>query len=485
VKSGRPVRPDAASVTAPTRFNTAWLASQLRALIGPLSGRQLCVAYSGGMDSGALLRALATLRSRERFGLRALHINHQLHPQAQRWARAAQGSARRLRVACKVIKVRIEQGGGNSLEAAAREARYRALAEHLAPGELLLTAHHQEDQLETVLLALARGSGVKGLCAMGAVTEWAGTLLLRPLLPISRAQLEQFARRRGVTWSEDPSNQDERFDRNYLRRVVLPLLKARWPAIAATATRSAANLAEASAMLEEMAHRSLENARDGSAVRVSVLRRLPLPQRRNALRQWIAEHGLPAPDQRRLREISGPLLAAREDAQAVVRWTGAELRRHADRLFLYDARTSRSGIPAVEIEHWDWRGHPWVSLGSGGTLGIVRDPHGDVQLKSLPAVLAVRYRVGGERLHGANGRAALKDLLQKQGLAPWERAKVPLILHAGRVVAVADLWLDQHYGIRDQSDAARGRFRWRRQAGDARRRLRGGARFDNLIARRH
>jgi tRNA(Ile)-lysidine synthase len=428
-------------------------------MIGALRTRRLCVAYSGGLDSCALLSALAQLRTRERFVLRAVHVDHRIQPQSAQWARAACTRARALRVPCRIVELSIERGRGESLEAAAREARYRALAAELAPDELLLTAHHQEDQLETVLLALLRGSGVRGLAAMSAVMPWAHTLLLRPLLSVTRAQLEHYARAHAIHWSEDPSNADQRFDRNYLRRSVLPLIRQRWPAAAATVSRSARHLAEARALLEQLARAELKDARDGVAVRVSVLRRLPLPQRRNAVRYWIAERGLPAPDRRRLHEICGPLLAARADAHPKVSWRGAELRRHADRLFACGVTARREH---AAVEQWDWRARPWLRLAGGGALGLVRDRHGDVRLTALPRVLSVRHRRGGERLQGTQGRMALKDLLQTQGLAPWERAAVPLIMHAGRIIAVADLWLDRSYGSGDAQGADRGRFRWRR-----------------------
>jgi tRNA(Ile)-lysidine synthase len=449
-----------AANAAPARFDAAWLGSRLRSMLGPLRGRRLCVAYSGGLDSGALLSALAALRARERFVLRALHINHRIQPQSAQWAQGAVLRARELRVPCEVVALAIARRRGESLEAAAREARYRALAAQLGRDELLLTAHHQEDQLETVLLALLRGSGVRGLSAMSAVTPWAATFLVRPLLPVTRAQLEQYARKRGLDWSEDPSNADERFDRNYLRRAVLPLIRQRWPAAAATVSRSADHLAEARLLLEQLANASLQDARDGAALSVSVLRRLPLPQRRNAVRQWIAERGLGFPDQRRLREICGPMLAARVDALPRVSWRGGELRRYADRLFAFGASAARMSRPAVE--QWDWGAQPWLALAGGGALGLVRERHGDVRLAALPRVLSVRHRHGGERLQGSEGRVALKDLLQAQALAPWERAAVPLITHAGRIIAVADLWLDPAYRTRDDRAADRGRFRWRR-----------------------
>lgn len=464
----RPARPVAApdGASSRVRFNAAWLRARLRALIGPLRGRRFCVAFSGGLDSTALLRALAALRARERFELCALHINHQLHPQALDWARAAQDKARHLGVACEVIEVRIDRVRGESLEALARDSRYQALAQALEADQLLLTAHHQDDQLETVLLALLRGSGVRGLSAMNAVTRWSGTLLLRPLLTMGRAQLEQYLRRGRVAWSEDPSNADERYDRNYLRAVIVPALRARWPSCAATVSRSAQHLAEARSLLEQMADVTLAPARDGATVRISVLRRLPLPQRCNAVRQWIARQGLPLPDQRRMREIVGPLLAAREDAAPLIRWEGAELRRHGDRLYAW-AVSGRQRVRApLPVQGWDWRMQPWLSLGAAGELGIVDDQHGDLRLAALPDVLDVRFRAGGERLRGSQGHIALKDLLQEQRLAPWERAAVPLVMHEQRIVAVGDLWLDPHFAVggvehnAEQKD--RGRFRWHR-----------------------
>jgi tRNA(Ile)-lysidine synthase len=446
---------------APERFSTRWLATRLRELAGPLRGRHLCLAFSGGLDSSVLLAALAAVRTRSGFWLRAVHVDHGLHPQSRLWAAAAQAQARALRVPCEVVRLRIQPRRGESLEAVARQRRYAALTARLALGELLLTAHHQEDQLETVLLALLRGSGVRGLSAMTASSTMAHGLLLRPLLPVARAQLEQFARARKLQWTEDLTNLDERFDRNYLRRQVLPRLRERWPAAAATVSRSASHLAEAQGLLECLARAGMAQAADGAALRISVLRGMSLAQRCNVLRCWIAARGLSAPDHRRLREIAGPMLEARSDAVPCVQWRGGELRRHGDQLL---ALAERVGGEPAAIERWDWHGRPWLALGSGTALGLVADRHGDVDLAALPCPLRVDFRQGGERLRESHGRVALKDLLQSQGIAPWERAGVPLLRDRGRIVAVADLWLDAAYRADRRGATARGRFRWRRGA---------------------
>jgi tRNA(Ile)-lysidine synthase len=312
----------------PATFSSAWLGRRLRELAGPLRGARLCVAFSGGIDSTALLAALAALRARASFELRALHVNHHLQPGAAGFARAARKGARQLAVPCLVLDAPVRVSRGESPEAAARAARYAALRSQLHAGEWLLLAQHQDDQVETLLLQLLRGAGVAGLAAM---PERAGCML-RPLLPVTRAQLLAYLRHQGLGWSEDPSNADERYGRNFLRLRVLPALRERWPALGTTICRSAALAAEAQHLLAARADDALQEANDGAALRVTVLRRLGAAERRNALRRWLERRGLPMPDQRRLQELAGPLLRARYDAQPFIRWPGALVRRHGDLL---------------------------------------------------------------------------------------------------------------------------------------------------------
>ena len=323
------VAPAAGASRPPEHFTSAWLARRIRELIGsPLRELQLCVAFSGGADSTALLAALAALRARHRVEVRAVHINHHLQPAARAMARAARESARRLGVRCEVIDAPVRVARGESPEAAARAVRYAALRGQLRSGEWLLLAQHQDDQVESLLLQLLRGAGVAGLAAM---PEKAGATL-RPLLPIARAELVAWLRRRRTVWVEDPSNLDERHARNFLRLKIVPLLRERWPGIGVTLSRSAALAAEAQQLLEAGADAALADAVDGAALRVSVLRRLDPAERRNALRRWLQLRGLPMPDQRRLLELTGPLLRARHDAHPFIRWPGARVSRQGDRL---------------------------------------------------------------------------------------------------------------------------------------------------------
>jgi len=433
----------------PEEFGARWLGRHFAGLLPDFPERELCVAFSGGADSTALLAALAELKDRVR-ALRAVHVDHGLHPDSPSWGARAVDLARGLGVRCEVLEARVTRARGESPEARARAARYRLLAGALKEGEVLVTAHHEDDQLETVLLMLLRGAGVAGLAAMPELAPFARGLLARPLLTRTRAELEAFVREAGLPHLEDPSNREEGPDRNYLRLRVLPLIRERWPGVAATVGRTARHAAEAQALLESLAQADLSAARHGQSLAASALRALAPERRRNALRFWIASRGFPVPPTARLAEIAGPVLAARPDAQPWVEWTGARVERHAGLLTLH--RTPAAAGPGEgawaappEIT-WRWRAEPVCPLpGDLGQIELRADEHGPVDLAALPARLTIRWRRGGERLAVAPGRPrrALKSLLRESQLPLGERARLPLVYGGARLLAVADLWVDE------------------------------------------
>ena len=236
----------------PGTFGPEWVASELARLVPAFPDVSLCVALSGGVDSTALLAALAAKRPRS-LQLRALHVDHGLRPASKQWAAHCRKLARNLHVPLKVLATKVERFRGVSLEAAARDARYGLLTAALHPREILLTAHHSDDQLETVLLQLLRGSGLPGISAMPALAPFADGFLARPLLSRSRAELETWVREQGLTWVEDDTNVDESLDRNYLRLRILPLIRDRWPGAATAVARSARHAAEAQSLLDGLA----------------------------------------------------------------------------------------------------------------------------------------------------------------------------------------------------------------------------------------
>ena len=457
---------------APSRsrgeFGPDWLRERLTQLLPGFPDVAICVALSGGLDSTALLAALAEARS-DGLRLRTLHINHGLHPRSTYWSAHCRKLARQLAVPLRVLSVQVVRQRGASLEEAARVARYRCFAGQLRGAEALLTAHTQDDQLETVLLQLFRGSGLPGLAAMPAVAPLGSGTLARPLLSCSRLQIEAWVRARGLTWVEDDTNLDERFDRNYLRRRVLPAVRQRWPGAAAAVARSARHAAEAQRLLATLARVDLERASDGASLSVKALRSLAPDRRRNVLRLWITSAGRTPPDARRLEEIAGPLIDARADAHPHVEWETAIARRvsvmrHADLLSLAERElVLNSGAPAAQLA-WEWQQSRRCLLPDGGALELRPDRHGAIDLDALPPRLAVSWRRGGERLRVRRGgpRRALKSLLQEAQVPLAERARLPLILADGALIAAADLWIDE--AVRAPAEARhRGRLVWRKR----------------------
>jgi tRNA(Ile)-lysidine synthase len=458
-RAGRAVRPQIGE------FGPAWLRERLGRLLPDASERPLAVAFSGGADSTALLAALAQLPGRRR-RLRAIHIDHGLHADSAAWSRHAARVAHSLGVPLVARATHVPHARGESLEAAARTLRYRLLGEALTSGEVLLTAHTQDDQLETVLLQLLRGAGVAGIAAMPEIAPFAGGWLARPLLSRARAELRDWLTGKGLAWLEDPSNADLRLDRNYLRARVLPLIRARWPGAGATVARAARHAAEAQRLLDGLARADVGQASHGARLSVPALRTLGPERRRNALRYWIAAAGLAVPPARRLEEIAGPMLAARIDAQPFVEWEGARVQRAAGLLEL--SAVGASGRQAARAPDrqltWRWRAAPVCTLGEGcGALGIRPAAHGPLDTAALPDTLTVRWRLGGERLRPARGgpRRTLKGLLQEAHVPPAERARLPLVFAGARLIAVADLWLDESVRATAAS-AARARLAWQR-----------------------
>ena len=434
--------------------------SQLLQIHPPAATARLCVAFSGGADSTALLGLLAGLPAL-RGRLRALHIDHGLQRGSPAWARACAASARALKVPFATRRLTLRRGRGQSLEALARAGRYAALAQALAPQEVLLSAHHLEDQMETVLLQLLRGAGLPGLAAMPAVARLGRGFLVRPLLGVARAQLRAWVQARGLPCVEDPSNLDDGLDRNYLRHQVLPALLSRWPGAARTIARAGRHIAQAQVLLDELAAADVARAADGAALAVTALRALPLERRRNALRGWISQAGHPVPDARRLEQMAVTLLAARVGANPHLSWGQVQVQRHAGRLTL--------GVPGAAAPYaltWPLRRSSSLRLPAGaGHLELVAAAQGPIDAAALPAQLLVRTRRGGERLRPRAGGPSrtLKSLLQEEAIGLCEREHLPLLFAGEQLVAAADLWVDERWQAGPDC-ARRLRLIWHRPA---------------------
>jgi tRNA(Ile)-lysidine synthase len=392
----------------------------------------LVVGLSGGLDSVVLLHALAVLPEARGRGLRALHVHHGLHADADAWQLHCEAACAALQVPLRSVQVEVALAAGEGLEAAARHARHAAFANELGDGEVLVLAHHRDDQAETFLLRALRGSGTDGLGAMRPWRPFGPGWLWRPLLDRSRAELRHYAQTQGLHWIDDPSNADENFDRNFLRQRVLPLVRERWPQADAAFARSAELSAEARELLAAEDALALAQSRTAEAHTLSrtALRALPAARRARVLRRWIDELGLPPLPAEGVTRIETEILDARDDAEPQFVWQGATLRAWRD---LLHADRQRAILPSSWRREWNGL-HP-LALPDGSQLALVGTP-------TFGKPLTVHARLGGERitLPGRIHSHALKHVLQDLGVPPWVRERVPLLSDAeGNLLAAGDL----------------------------------------------
>ncbi|OUS11261.1 tRNA lysidine(34) synthetase TilS [Gammaproteobacteria bacterium 53_120_T64] len=425
--------------------------------------RQVYIGYSGGLDSHVLLHSAVAVLGAER--VTAVHINHQLCEQAGAWAEHCSEVCGGLGVYLQVHVVDVCQQA-SSIENAARQVRYQVFEQVLAEGDVLLLAHHQDDQAETVLYRLLRSSGPRGLAGIPLTRAVGRGSLLRPLLQLPRSELSGYASEHQLQWIEDPSNVDVKHDRNYLRHQVAPALRHRWPDFSARIAASASLCQQAEVLNRDLAAIDLTALAEtperlGWSVDLSVLLALSPLRQANFLRYWASLHCRSAPGHHSVMAVLDSVLVARQDRVPLVVWPGGEWRRFNGRLFLLPSGWRESAPLACE-----WQPDLPLKLVGGGTL--VASPASGPGLKLLPGErLLIKFRRGGERCHPAGrvARSSLKKLLQEYRLEPWLRDRIPLIYRpastdqeAEQLIAVGDLWVCQGFAA-DEGDCAY-RLRW-------------------------
>ena len=399
----------------------------------------LLVAFSGGVDSCVLLHALAQAKKPHHFNLQAMHVHHGLSPNADVWAEFCAKTCAAYQVPLEVVKVKVEKNAGLGVEAAAREARYQAL--FAAGADYILLAHHQDDQAETLLLQLLRGAGLKGLSAMAS--QDADRRLLRPLLDISRVEVDAYAKAAQLTWIEDESNLDTHYDRNYCRHEVMPALKARFPAASATLARSASHIAEAANLLDELAQIDTQACLVEGRMNVELLARLGLPRAKNLFRWWLGSMGFSAPSKDRLDDMLTQLINASGDATLKILLDKASdtyLHRYQGLVYI----ESNLPVHAAEIA-MIWQGEDSLTMPDGTQLVFERKLGEGLAVDRLGGhKLRIASRQGGERFKPELARPTrtLKHLLQEANLPPWLRERLPLIYLDDTLAVVPNIGVD-------------------------------------------
>lgn len=410
--------------------------STLASANGPV---RFVVAFSGGLDSSVLLHAINIVQTQIAVPVLAVHIQHDLHADAAAWEAHCRSTATAMAIDYESVRIEVERDSGLGLEAAARNARYRALQQIVLPGDWLLSAHHQDDQAETLLLNLLRGSGMAGMAGIGVMQSFGDGTLVRPLLDVSRTDLQAYAALHSLDWLDDPSNEDAAFDRNFLRHGVLSDLAERWPAAASKLARSAELASEASELLDQLADEDLRVLGEPQRLECAAFSKLSDARQRNVLRRALKRAGLEAAPATRLRQIIDELLPARPDAEPLVCWSGVEVRRYRDSIYLMPAFPD---LPQ-QTDHALDAGDQTTDLGQFGRLRLVGSGTTGIRPEVIDSGLDIRFRSGGEEIRPSGHECThkLKKLLQQQGVVPWMRDKIPLLYSGERLVAVADLWV--------------------------------------------
>lgn len=411
----------------------------------PSTGR-IHVGFSGGLDSTVLLHWFAA-QFPER--VHAVHIHHGLQPAADSWAEHCAAICAESGLDFSVIKVEVDRRSSAGPEAAARQVRYAAFRGLMSAGDCLATAHHRDDQAETLLLRLLRGTGIDGLAGMRAHVDLSPGTLWRPLLAFSRTELRRYAEIHQLSWIDDPQNLDPRYTRSWLRAEVLPALQQRFPQLKNRLARTASLAAEASDLLGELAAIDLANAVRGDALSIETLLSLSVPRRHNLLRFWLRTQGFEVPPADQLPRIADEVLRATLDASPQFGWPGCDLRRYRDRLF---AMSPLLDVPQAWSATW--------TSGNELRLPANGDRDHDANVDWLEAAqppaqaLTVRFPREGERFKPAGGdhHRTLKNLFQEAGVPPWIRSRTPVIECKGAIAAVAGLgatefWLQHRQAL--------------------------------------
>jgi tRNA(Ile)-lysidine synthase len=421
----------------------AAVGAALKPLLFP--GARLVLGLSGGLDSVALLEVLRRLARPLAFKLACVHINHGISPNADRWAAFCARKCKRLDVLLALHQVDVAPYLAEGLEAAARRARYQVYARQKA--DFIVLAQHLDDQAETLLLQLLRGAGVKGAAAMPLLRQQGSDkqarsarapAIVRPMLAVSRKEIEAYAKTNKLKWVEDESNADTSRDRNFLRHRVLPVIAQAFPGYRATLARAAGHLAEASLILDELAGADAKLAVTGNKLVLAELRRIGVARTKNLVRWLLLQQGDAAPEANRLQEGLRQLFQARDDAAVRVAMGACELRRYDGCAYLLRVLAE---VPA-QLRR-DWGGQRlWTLPELGGILHFVRGPGAGLDCALIgERGLSVSLRQGGEKLRLQTGGStrSLKNLLQEARVPPWERERLPLIYCGDKLVAVPGL----------------------------------------------
>ena len=422
-------------------FNTQKLENYFSDLIDKGKPARYVVGYSGGIDSTVLLHAINKMTGH--IPVVAVHINHQLIPQAAEWEKHCRKFSESISVEFLSRKVIIDMNSGDGLEAASRKGRYDSFKQLIKKNDYLLTAHNQDDQVETVLLNIFRGCGLRGIRGIPASRKFFEGRLVRPLLRVSRNEISEYAKKYKLNWIEDPSNQYQKYDRNFLRHEILAQLKTRWPAVNNNVWKTSELASEINEELKEIAFIDAPLFYESNQLDMRVIKDLSPARQKNILRYALLSLGFPLPSSIKLNQIINEVINARVDRQPLVQWSDVQVRRYRKKIYFLSEyfQPKENNTEKIYLNGPNWQ------LGKG--LGSLSLEKSDIGIKRSIAKegFNVTFRAGGEKIKplGSGYSRKVKKLFQEAAVVPWMRENIPLLFYEGNLVAVADMWLDKSY----------------------------------------
>ena len=417
--------------------------------IKPLLPNKFCIAFSGGMDSTVLLHVMKNIID-EKSQIRAIHINHNIVDNSKVWSKTCKSICKNFGIDIEIISLEVTHNG-YGLEAAARDERYEKLKEKLYENEYLLTAHHEEDQMETVFLRMARGTGLDGLQGINEKYSFGEGIIFRPMLEVSKTSVMDYAKEHQLKWVEDSSNQDTHFDRNFLRKKIIPQFRERWPSIASSVSRLSQLSAQNIKILNQIAEEDIGPIANMNELPLAKLLDKSFERANNMLRYIILANGMSIPSMKTLQDGLKEMLDPETD-KSVIAWKDYCIRKYKNHLYFLSNSDLEPNKVDVRIP---WEIGKTVNLGENiGTIEATFIYGDGLSIEKCKNKLTISYRQGGELIKPIGHRInkSLKNLFQENQILPWMRDKIPLIYYQDELVSVADLWFNQNY-VASQNEA--------------------------------
>ena len=407
------------------------------------------IALSGGVDSMVLLDLLVKAK-RSSDLVKAIHINHNLHQSSKEWVDFVKDACKKYKLPLIIESIKPKQEGFG-LEAEARDQRYKKFKEIILDNECLLTAHHLDDQVETTLFRIFRGTGLDGLRSIRKKDKFGKGLLCRPLINVPREAIEKYAKLNNIKWIEDPSNKNIDFDRNYLRNNIIPSIKKRWPEAQTTITRLSSLAENNQKLLEELAQEDIGKMEKFNALDLAILSNKSALRINNIFRFMIQKNNMGIPSLKVLEKGIETLLNSKSNSP-IVNWNRYSIRRYKNKLYFFNPDLQHDDSRPLKMK---WFIDETINLGGNRGSIQARFIKGQgIALNKCPKSLEIKYRKGGEQIKplGHKITKSLKNLFQENNVLPWVRDQIPLFYLDEELISVGDLWFNQDYKAKEQED---------------------------------